>query len=195
MYILNIFENPFLLLIVAFAVTISVWVLRILRPEKSTWRQSLIPLSIVVIAFGLDYLFKTDNEKIQNAVKTSKKAFVAQQIGPITEVISEDYSDAAHSSKTLILAYCQALFEVAPVKKVSMLSKNVNIQGQTADFTAEAVIRFDEKSEIAQMGKSVMLVKFRLHFKKTPDKSWLVNSSDILEIDRKPLNWSYIKNI
>jgi hypothetical protein len=156
----------------------------------------------MILAFAVSYFVQTDREKILSAVNKGIKAFETQDIQPIKEIIADDYSDSAHSSKELIIAYCQALFETATVNKITLYSRQLEM-GSTgspqvennkgkATFTMEALVKFNENSRIAQMGKPLMLVKARLEFKKTAEKKWLINRTEILELDRNPVNWDQL---
>ncbi|MCD4830834.1 MAG: hypothetical protein K8R02_03380 [Anaerohalosphaeraceae bacterium] len=190
----NVLESPMLLSLVAAASVIVVWVLRAIYPAKMNWRCSLVPVLIIAIALGLDFFVKTDSEKIRSAVTASIKSFRLKQIEPIASVIAGDYSDQANGSRDVMIAYCQALFEIAPVERITLLSRQLEIEGRKGNFVSEGLVKFAEESEIAKMGKVAMLVKFRLHFKKLPSERWVVYSSDILEIDRKPISWSKVKS-
>jgi hypothetical protein len=86
------------------------------------------------------------------------------------------------------------MFEVAPVEKVTTFSRQTQIEQTTAVFTIESMVKFTEESEIAKMGKAFLIIKARLHFKKTPDKKWLITGSEILELDKKPVNWNQLNN-
>ncbi|MFA6186667.1 MAG: hypothetical protein WC770_05580 [Phycisphaerae bacterium] len=189
---LNVFEYPFVGIGIAFLSMIALWLYRALRPDKKRKWHFAVPFIIIALAFGLCFLVQTDKEKILAAFNTGIKSFQQRNIEPIREIIADDYSDAAHGSKALIVAYCQAMFEVAPVEKVTTFSRQIEIEQTTATFTMESMVKFTEESEIAKMGKAFLIIKARLHFKKTPEKKWLIVSSEILELDRKPVNWNQL---
>ena len=146
----------------------------------------------MILAFAIAYFVQTDKEKILAAVNKGIKAFETQDIQPIREIIADDYSDSAHSSKELIVAYCQALFETATVDKITLYSRQLNIEDSAATFIMEGLVKFNENSRIAQMGKPLLLVKARLMFHETAEKNWLINSTEILELDRNPVNWNQL---
>jgi hypothetical protein len=191
----NIFEYPFVGIGIAVVVMAGLWVYGMFRPDKKHWWHPFIPILIIIAAFAVAYFVQTDNEKILYTINKGIKAFEEQKIEPIREIIADDYSDQFHSSKELIVAYCQGLFETAAVEKLSFLNRETIIEDGKAAFTMEALVKFAEQSQIAQMGKGFMIVKARFHFKKMPDKKWLINSSEILELDRKQINWSEMKGI
>jgi hypothetical protein len=188
----NPFEYPFVGIGIGLLTFIGFWIFRVVRPEKKQKWHYLVPLGIYIAAFGLAYLVQTDNEKVQAVVNQGIRAFEHQQIEPITGIIAENYSDSLHSSKEYILAYCQAMFQYAAVEKVTFFSRKSNIEGNKATILFEAMVKFREQSQIAQMGKPFIIVKARFYFGKTADKKWLINSSEILELDRNPMDWNQI---
>jgi len=190
----NIFEYPFVGIGIAVLSIIGLELFRTLRPEKKRWWHLFVPVVIMALSFAIAFFVQTDKEKILSAVNKGIKAFEERKIEPIREIIADDYFDAANSSKELIVAYCQALFETAMIDRVTFISRKTEIEDNKAAFTAEAFINFAEESEIAKMGKPFLIVKARFYFKKTPDKKWLINSSEILELDRKTVNWGEIKS-
>jgi hypothetical protein len=209
----NVFEYPFVGIGLAIFSMIGLWIFGAFWPEKKRKWHFAIPFVIIGLAFAIAYLVQTDKEKIQNAVNKGIKAFQTQNIEPIKEIIADDYYDGAHSSKEFIIAYCQALFQTATVEKITIYSRQIEIEKNKATFTTEALVKFTKNSQMAQMGKPLLLVKARFNFKKTPDKNptspsyfarlrrnrlrrtrWLINSSEILELDRNPVNWNQLHN-
>ncbi|MGA2916004.1 MAG: hypothetical protein ABSE89_08275 [Sedimentisphaerales bacterium] len=190
----NIFEYPFAGIGAAIIVFIALWIFRAVCPDKKRWWQLFIPLLIVIAAVAVAYFVETDKEKIQGAINKGIKAFEQQKIEPIKEIVADDYTDPYHSSKDIIIAYCQALFQTATVEKISIFSRQIEIQDDKATFTVEGLVKFTEQSEIAKMGKPFMIVKARFYFRKTIQKKWLINSSEILELDRQAVNWGQMRN-
>jgi len=154
----------------------------------------LLPAVIIVSSFAIAFFVQTDREKILGAVNKGIKAFEERKIEPIREIIADDYFDAAHSSKEYIIAYCQALFETATIDRVTFLGRKTEIENDKAVFTTEVFVNFAEESEIAKMGKPFLIVKARFYFVKISDGRWLINSSEILELDRKAVNWNQLHN-
>ncbi len=188
----NIFEYPFVGIGIAIILFIILWIFRAVKPDKKRWWQLFIPLLIAIAAVAVLYFVQTDKEKIQNAISKGIKAFEQQKIEPISEIIADDYNDPYHSSKDLIIAYCQAIFQTATVQKITTFNRETKINGDKATYTVEGLVKFTEQSEIAKMGKPFMIVKARFYFQKTPQKKWLIYRSEILEIDRKPVNWGQL---
>jgi hypothetical protein len=192
LFTFNVFEYPFVGIGIAFLSMIALWLYRSLRPDKKRKWHFAVPYIIIAIASMLCFLVQTDKEKIYAAFNTGIKSFQQQNVEPIRQIIADEYSDAAHGSKELIVAYCQAMFQVTPVEKVTTLSRQIQIEQTTAVFTMESVVKFTEQSELAKMGKAFLVVKARLYFKKTPEKKWLITGSEILELDRKPVSWNQL---
>jgi hypothetical protein len=190
----NIYEYPFTGIAAAIVVMAGMWLFWILKPEKKRKWHPLIPLGIVVLAVAVAYFVQTDKEKILGAIDTGIKAFEKQKIALVEEVIADDYGDPFHTSKKDIVAYCQAMMQYAMVDRVTFLSQATVIEGNKATFTAEMSVKFAEDSELSKMGKSFLFVKARFHFEKTADKKWLINNCELLELDRKAVNWGELRN-
>lgn len=188
----NVFEFPFVGIGIGLIVFVGFWIFRVVCPSRKRRWHYFVPLAIYIAAFAVAYLVQTDNEKILAVVNRGIRAFQKMDIQPIKEIIADDYADSLHSSKTYIVAYCQGFFETAMVEKVTFLSRRTDIQAAKAVMTFEASVKFAEQSHIAQMGKSFLFIKAKLYFEKTADKRWLINSSEILEIDRTPIDWKQI---
>jgi hypothetical protein len=185
----NVFEYPFTGIAAAVVVLAGLWLFWIFKPEKKRRWHLLVPIGIVILAVAVAYFVQTDKEKILGAIDKGIKAFEEQKIELIREVIANDYSDIEHTSKEMIIAYCQAMMQRAMVERVTFLSSETAIEGDKATFTTEMMVTFAEESEISKMGKPFLIVKARFHFEKTADKKWLINNTEILELDRKAVNW------
>jgi hypothetical protein len=198
----NIFEYPFVGIGLAVISMIALWIFGAFRPDKKRKWHFAIPFVIIGLSLAIEYFVQTDKEKITAAVNKGIKAFETQDIQPIREIIADDYYDTAHSSKEFIVAYCQALFETATADKITIYSSSLEmdstgspqVKDSNATFTMEVLVRFAGNSQPAQMGKPLMLVKARLRFEKTPNKRWLINSCEILELDRNQVNWGQLHN-
>jgi hypothetical protein len=197
----NIFEYPFVGIGLAVIVMIGLWIFDAIQPDKKRKWHFAVPFVIAASAFAISYFVQTDKEKIFGAVDKGIKAFEQQKVEPIKEIVADDYADPYHSSKDLIVAYCQAIFQTATVEKISIFNRQIEmdstsspqVKNDKATFTTEGLVKFTEESEMAKMGKPFLIVKARFHFKKTPQKKWLINNSEILELDRKPVNWGEIR--
>ena len=124
---LNIFEQPWTLVVIAFAAYVGVWLWQAFAGEKVSKKYFLIPPVLVILAFGVDGLFKTDREKVNLLIKTSFAAIENEDIDTIDRVLSPDYSDSVHNSKAEIITYGQIMLKRMPVKKIKKQYLNLEI--------------------------------------------------------------------
>ena len=65
---LNIFEKPWALLILAIAVLLVIYIIRAFKTEKRRWWHLFIPIMIAISAFATDIFVETDLENINNII-------------------------------------------------------------------------------------------------------------------------------
>ncbi len=181
----NVFEKPYLLLIIAAVSVPTVFVYRCFSPALKRRWQFIIPAAIVLLAFAADWIIATDTEKINAAFDDCLAAYAAERIEPIQTAIADDYSDPYNADKTLLIAFCKAMFTELPCEKITVVSRNLIIADSTAALTAEAIFVF-EPNAAENIGKSFLIIKGVLTFYKRNDR-WLILSSEVLELDRKPI--------
>lgn len=186
----NIFEYPFTGIVIAIVLMAVMKLLGVSKPGRKHW---FVPVVIIAASFAVAFFVQTDKEKILNTINIGIKAFEERKIEPIEAIIADDYSDPAHSSKEYIIAYCRALFQTAMIDSVTFINRKTEIENNKATFMTEALVNFAEDSEIAKMGKQLLIVKARFYFERMPGKKWLINSTEILELDRKAVNWGQIR--
>jgi len=192
---LNIFEQPWTLLIAAVATLPVLLMVRSIFPEKRHWWQLALPPLLAVAAFGLDLFVQTDLEKINVLIDTGIKAAKEENPNAIDAVISANYHDSYHNTKKDLMDYCRALFSQPLIEKNKKLALAIEISPPTATATFTVLTRFDKQSYVYQSFKSQMLVKVQINLQKQPDKSWLINRAEILELDRQPVNWKNIEQL
>jgi len=188
----NIFEQPWLLLITAALVLIVLLIIRAVLPEKRHWWQWLVPVLIAAAAFGLDFLVKTDIEKIREVIKTASKAVEEENPAAIEPLISPNYRDSYHRSKTRLISHCRARLAEPLVEKNITRIPEINIQNSNATAVFTVRIVFDKQSYVYQEFKQLMLIKLQAQLQKQADGEWLISRSEILTIDRQPANWRRI---
>ena len=185
---MNIFQTPIPLIIAAIVVLMAVTIFRRARPQRRKWWQLLLPAIVLLSAFGADFLFRTDYEKIDLLIKTAKEAAVAGDIEQITEMISPDYRDSSHDSKERIVTYCRSVLLRLPAEKIKKRYSIIEISGPRATAELEVAVHLQQKSVYAMAG-NIVFVKLKLYFTKTADKKWLINSSQIQEVNKQPWGW------
>jgi hypothetical protein len=188
----NIFEQPWTLLIAAMLVLIVLLIVRAVLPAKRHWWQWLVPVFIAAAAFGLDLLVQTDIEKIRSVINTASKAVEEENPAAIEPLISPDYSDSYHITKTRLISHCRAhLAEPLIEKNITRISE-IDIQGTKATALFTVRIVFDKRSYVYQEFKQLMLIKLQAQLQKQPDGGWLISRAEIVAIDRQPAKWQHI---
>ena len=187
-----IFEHPWGLLIAAIIALLVVLSIRNISPEKFRWWQWLIPLFIAACAFGVDYLVETDIEQIKAVIKAGTKAVEDENPNAIDAIISAAYNDSHHRTKEALISHCKALLSAPIVEKNRRRNLIIELSLPRAVVTLTVLTLFDKESYIYEF-KHLMLTKIKLNLQKEPDKRWLINRVEILEIDKQPVDWQYIR--
>ena len=190
----NIFEHPWGLLTIAAIVSLILLVLRRLSQAKHFWRFWLLPALLVLAAFGADALVQTDREKIKDVISTAVKAVEQERPDIIDKIIAPDYSDSYHTKKNRLMGRCKSWLSEPLVEKNIKRILDMQITPPTAAVTFTVRTIFDEESIISETYKREIFFKLKVHLKKQPDNSWLINRAEILEIDRIPASWKDIAN-
>ena len=184
----NVTETPWLLLGASFVLLAVITVIRRSRPEKLRWWQLLLPVILLGSAFALDYFVKTDYEKIHTLIRLGKKALIDRNIEQIDAIISADYYDSGHNSKENFMVFCRFILSKPLLEKVKTRYNQLTITAPEAISEMEVVAHLQPESAYAAAGK-IIFVKVKLYLTKTPDKNWLISSSEILEINKQPFDW------
>ncbi|MHC4172411.1 MAG: hypothetical protein ACYTBX_11785 [Planctomycetota bacterium] len=189
----NFFEQPYTLIGAAVLVLFGILTFRSVLPEKRRWWQLLAPAFVVAAAFGLDFTVRTDLEKINAVINTCIKAVEEEDLVAIEAVIADDYRDSHHNTKRDLIRHCRTQLSQSLVEKNNKRACLVQLSAPTATATLFATIIFEKDSHIAQNYKAWLMVQAQLSFQKQPDKTWLINRIEIVELDRQPTNWSHIR--
>jgi len=189
----DIFEQPWTLLLAAVITHIILVIFRGIFPEKRRWWQRLIPVFIVVAAFGLDSLVKTDLEKIKAVIKTGIKAAEEENADAIEAILSDSYNDSYHNTKDDLMRYCRELLSEPLVEK----NKKKGLMIEKSQTKAKAILtvrtRFDEESFVYRDFKQGMLIQVRLYLQKEAGNRWLITRAEPLKLDGYSVKWRDIK--
>jgi hypothetical protein len=191
----NIYEKPWLLLIVAGVAYIVVLIFRALKPEKRSWRQWMIPLAIVVMAFAIDFLVKTDLEKINGLISSCIKASVKQKPDIIETFVASDYYDSLHQDKKEVMVYFRAILSEPAVKRFLILEQTNKISQSSASVLIKGYLFFGEKSRFYKEFKPAIALTLELGLKKYNNKKWQINQGEILEIDKQRIDWDDVQSL
>ena len=189
----NVFEQPWLLLIIAGVAFVGVFIFRDVLPRKGKWLFVAAPIFIACLAIALDYFVQTDNEKIISVIRKAVKAVEREDVNALSPLISEDYQDSLHRSKEGLLWYCRQRFSEPIIEKNVMRIVSLNVQGDVAGAVFTVRVVFDQGGTIYDLVQ-MMLFKFEANFRKQGD-DWFLTSAELLEIDMRPADWSNITSI
>lgn len=188
----NIFEHPWGLITTAIIASLILLVLRWLSPEKQKLHQWLLPLLLVLAAFGTDALVQTDKEKITALIGTAVKAVEQEKPDVLDTIISSNYSDSYHIKKNRLMGRFKAWLSEPLVEKNVKRILDMQITPPTATVTFTVRTIFEKHSIIYEAYKREIYTKLKANLQKQPDQSWLINRTEILEIDRFPTSWKDI---
>ncbi len=189
----DFFEQPYTLVGAAVLVLFGMLTFRSVLPEKRRWWQLLVPALVVAAAFGMDLAVRTDLEKINAVINTCIKAVEEEDCNAIEAIIAEDYRDSYHNTKRDLMRHCRTRLSQPLVEKNKKRACLVQLSPPNATATLFATIIFEKDSYVSVNYKAWLMVKVRFSFQEQPDKTWLINRIEILELDRQPANWSQIR--
>ncbi len=189
----NLFDHPWGLLTVAIIALLGLLMLRRIFPEKCRWWLWFLPALLVAAAFAFDFLVETDLEKINALINTAVLAVEQENPNAIEPLISDDYRDSVHNTKSSLISHCRIRLSEPLIEKniKRIVSMDISPPAATAIFTVRII--FDKQSFMYQSFKSQMFTKVKAHLRKQPDNRWLISRVELLEIDRRPTGWKDIK--
>ncbi len=192
----DIFEQPWTLLIVAIVVLLIVLIFRAIFPTRHHWWQFAIPVLIAASAFALDLLVKTNSEKIKEVIYTAAKTIEEENPDAIEPLISANYRDSYHNTKTVLMIHCRTKLSEPIIDKnitrILIIEMSPSKTAATAVFTVR--IMFDRKSYAFEL-KSELWTKIKIDLQKTPDNRWLISRAELLELDHMPATWANINQL
>jgi hypothetical protein len=179
-------------LALAIAALLTLQIFHIIRTyERRRW-QWFLPVILIVAAFGLDLLVKTDMEKINTVISKIRKASEQENLNAIGALISADYRDSFHNSKDALMKHCRSLLSEPLVKKSRQLGIKKEISSPRAEVTLTVKVEFDEQSHYREYQPFVIL-KMELGLQKEQGKRWLINRAEILEVNKHPVSWRDVR--
>jgi len=189
----DVFEQPWTLLGAAVLVLFGMLTFRSVFPEKRQWWQLAVPFIVAASAFAIDVATQTDLEKIHALLKKGMKAVEQGNLDALAAIISADYYDSFHKSKQELMAHAWREIEQSGVQKVKKNSVLIQVSPPQATVNLIVVVKFEQNSYIAQNYKRWLLIKLRVNLQKQPDKNWLVNRAEVLEVDKQPVQWREVR--
>jgi hypothetical protein len=187
----NIFEQPWLLLIVAGAVFLVVAFFRDLLPPKRAWIFWLLPVVIAIAAFGIDYLVQTDKEKVEAVLAKACRAVEKENIKALEPLIWKNYSDSVHSSKQELLDHFRGRLSEPIIEKIVPAIVSLDIKPAEAKVEFTVRVMFDPKGPVYEYQK-MMLFKLQADLIKDGDR-WFISKTEILAINLQTAGWKYMQ--
>jgi hypothetical protein len=189
----NIFEQPWLLLIVAGVVFLAVAFFRNLLPARRGWLFWLLPIVIAISAFAIDFLVETDKEKIEAVLAKACKAVENEDIESAEPLIWKNYSDSIHPTKQILLNHFQLHLSGPVIEKIVPAIVSLDIKPSNATLVFTARVMFDPKGPVYEYRKTPMLFKAQADLIKEAD-AWFFSRTEILTIDLQPAGWKYMED-
>jgi len=189
----NFFEQPYTLIGLAIIVLFGLFTFRSVFPEKCSRRQWLIPLSVIALAFALDYIVKTDHEKVNALINAFMKAVQREDPAAIEPLIADDYRDSHNRTKADLIDRCRRTLANIHIRRNTITSRLLQISPPTAKATIFAITKFEKESWVAQSYKDFLFFKGEVFFAKQPDTSWRITRINPLEVDKYPITWAQIR--
>lgn len=187
----NIFETPWPLLGVAAITLVVIEVYRQLRPGRAGYLFFLIPAAIALLAFGCDYIVKTDTEKVRQTLNNTLDAIVNQDIDKLQSCVSEDYRDRANGSKEELMRFAGKILKEPAIDKFRKSYLQIEINNGRAMLSSQLVVYLNEDGYYG-FAPEMVIVKFEFDLAEENDK-WLIAESRLLEINRQPFDWGDLK--
>jgi hypothetical protein len=183
----NIFEQPWLLLIIAGVIFVGVAIFRDALPKNRAWLFWLLPVVIAALAFAIDFFVVTDKEKIEIAITKACKAAEDEDIKSLEPLISKNYSDTFHPTKQILLNHFQSRLDEPVIEKIVPEIQSLDIKPPRASVVFTARVMFDPKGPVFQYRK-LMLFKLQADLTKEGD-DWFFSKVEVLAIDMQPAGW------
>lgn len=188
----NIYEQPWLLLIVSAVVLLVVFVVRAIFPKKYRWLW-LLPVLLAVSAFALDYFVKTDAERVKAVITQTVKAAEEENVDAMFSGFCDDYRDSVHPSKQSLMSQCRWWLSDPVIKKNILRFVSVSVEPLDAEVIFTVRIVFDPKGPVFEFRK-LMIFKLHAYLTKHGD-DWCFSRIEILEIDLQPADWQNIQGL
>ena len=188
----NIFQQPWTILVIAFITLDVIWFAGMFKTEPIKKWIWLTPLLIALLGFAIDFLVKTDREKINILINSAIKATQEENIPAIDAIIAQDYHDSRHKTKQGLMQYCKRMLSGPFIEKNTKMGTTLEITAPTAKATLTVMTKFDPKSFVYQNNIRAMMVKVELFMQKQPDKSWLFQQTELREINKQPMTWRQV---
>lgn len=184
----SIFETPWLLLTIAAVLLIAAGIVCQIKPRWKRWPY-LVPLLVAACAFGLDRLVMTDSEEIQAILTACRQHAAAGTIGQIDPLISDSYTDPAHTSKEAMLQSAQAAINRAHIERIAQRQHTLTITGDTAVSQVRFRVHMNAQQNEYGMGGGLLFVTVEIHYVRESDGMWRIQQVMLISVNDQPMGW------
>ena len=188
----DIYEQPWLLLIVSGCVLLIVFIIRAVFPQKCRWLW-LLPILLAASAFAIDFFVKTDSEKVRAVLAEAAGAVEKEDVEALKPLFSDGYRDSFHPSKEALLNDCRWWLSGPLIDKNVLRIVSLKVEPPNAEAIFTVRIVFDPKGPVFEYRK-LMLFKVRADFRKQ-GSGWCFSQVEVLEIDLQPADWQQIQGV
>ncbi|MFC1677005.1 hypothetical protein ACFL3G_08080 [Planctomycetota bacterium] len=191
----NLFEQPWTLVGVGVIAVFCLWLFRVFFPDKWRWRQLGIPVLIVLLGFGLDWLVDSDSERIDTLIETMITSIREERPLQFESIVSENYADSVHSSKDSFMQYVNARLSKPAVESAYEAIISEEMGSRSAEIVMTIRFVFDKEGEVYQSFVRLILAKIKLELVKENDGRWLIESIEVRELNKQPTKWRDIRTL
>jgi hypothetical protein len=186
----TIYDQPWTLVALGGISFLAVMTYRAFCPDKARMWQLGIPVAIAAAAFALDVLVVTDSEKIRTLVTAAEEAGRKGDVASLENLLADDYHDSFHGNKQRLVERARIALTNSPIKAIKEIHFGLaGIEPPSATATLLLVTTFKENSLVAAAYKPSLMAKLDLRLAKQPDRRWLIQSVELVEVDKQPLSW------
>jgi hypothetical protein len=187
----NVFDQPWALLAAAGVSFLVIMTYRAALPDRVRPWQFGVPVVLLALAFGLDWVVTTDGEKIRDLVTTAEMAGQTGDLATLERLVAEDYHDSYHKDKRQLLDRARVALTASPLRAVKEISFDpTDPQPPLASVGLIVVATFQQNSVVAAAYKPSMIVKLDFQLAEQPDSRWLIRSIELVEVDKQPVSWA-----
>jgi hypothetical protein len=176
--------------VAAFAFLLVVSIVQLNERLAYLW---LVPVSLCALAFGLDALVGTDNEKITAVIDKSIEAVKKEDAAAFSKTIAEDYQDSFHNNKQDLISHFKRVLYEPVVASNRKTHQQTDIKAENATVTIVIWTFFEPQGWVFEMGKASLKTDLKVKLRKYNNK-WLICGAEILALDGFEADWTVIKD-
>lgn len=176
------------------AAALSIWLITsIIELRERSAFIWLLPIILSITGFGLDWLVKTDTEKIKSIINAGQRAFEQEDLKLLGSIVSEKYQDSFHPNKQALLGHCNSYFAQPLCDSVTKTFMQMDKNQNEATITIAAFISFNENSFVVRdYGVLNAKVAVKIKLKKEADRQWRILTVEIIEVNNQPFDWASV---